>query len=252
MTRASELHSILTNNLRRVADRIEAACAKSHRPQNELTLVAVTKYAELDWVRALVDLGMTDLAESRPQQLASRASTLPTNIRWHLIGHLQRNKVESVLSVTHLIHSVDSARLAVAISKAAGKLEPQGSTATPRPRVLLEVNVSGEASKDGFSPTDLLESWPDLCALPAVSIEGLMTMAPLNESAEAARPVFQSLRRLRDQLEEASGGQCRLPVLSMGMSGDFEVAIQEGATHIRIGSSLFEGLTPATPGGQTH
>jgi pyridoxal phosphate enzyme (YggS family) len=227
--------SRLAGNLRRIRDRMGAACARSGRPERDVTLVAVTKYAELDWVRRLVELGVSELGESRPQQLVSRAEQLPAHVHWHLIGHLQRNKVESILPATARIHSVDSVRLAEAINNAARKLEL-------RPRLLLEVNVSGEQSKDGFVPADLLSAWPAILRLEFLSIDGLMTMAPLGDPVEAARPVFRSLRELRDHLVDASGGACHLPDLSMGMSGDFEVAIEEGATLVRIGSGLFEGL----------
>ena len=227
--------ALLTENLRRIRDRIEAACTRSGRAGSEVTLVAVTKYAELDWVRALVDLGVTELGESRPQQLVSRAEELPSHVHWHLIGHLQRNKVESILPSVDRIHSVDSVRLIEAINKAAQKLDL-------RPRLLLEVNVSGELSKDGFDPAELLLAWPAICRLESIAVGGLMTMAPLNDHADAARPVFRALRELRDRLSEASGGVCRLPELSMGMSGDFEIGIEEGATLIRVGGGLFEGL----------
>lgn len=234
----SRTTQILSDNLQRIRDRIEAACARAGRASHEVTLVAVTKYAELEWVRALVDLGLTDLGESRPQQLVSRAAELPPHIHWHLIGHLQRNKVEAILPVASRVHSVDSVRLIEAIQNAARKLQLQ-------PRLLLEVNVSGEQSKDGFDPEELLAAWPMIQALEDINVDGLMTMAPLNANIEGARPVFQALRQFRNQLVEASHGHSSLPELSMGMSGDFEIGIEAGATLIRIGSSLFEGLPPA-------
>ena len=227
--------TLLTENLRCIRERIEAACTRAGRRVGDVTLVAVTKYAELDWVRALVELGVTDLGESRPQQLVFRAGQLPPHVRWHLIGHLQRNKVESILPAVARIHSVDSVRLIEAINTGARKLGL-------RPRLMLEVNVSGEPSKDGFDPADLLSTWPALCRLESIAIEGLMTMAPLGDHVEAARPVFRALRELRDCLVDAASGACLLPDLSMGMSGDFEIAIEEGATLVRVGSGLFEGL----------
>lgn len=209
-------------------------------------MIAVTKYAELSWVQALYDLGVRDFGESRPQQLAQRARELPADVRWHLIGHLQRNKVSLVLPPTHLLHSVDSLRLAKEISREA---ERTGAT----PSLLLEVNVSGEASKDGFAPDDLIAQWPLLAELPHLSWNGLMTMAPLDRNAEQARPVFAALRRLREQLGKPSHSH-PLKDLSMGMSGDFEVGIEEGATFIRVGSLLFEGLAsePAAHRQQPH
>ena len=234
----SRTTQILSDNLQRIRDRIDAACARAGRSSHEVTLVAVTKYAEMEWVQALVDLGLTDLGESRPQQMVSRAAELPPHIRWHLIGHLQRNKVEAILPVASRIHSVDSVRLIEAIQKAARKLQL-------RPRLLLEVNVSGEQSKDGFDPEELLSAWPMIQTLEDINVDGLMTMAPLNTDLEGARPVFQALQQFRNQLVEASNGHASLPDLSMGMSGDFEIGIEAGATLIRIGSSLFEGLSPA-------
>ena len=227
--------SLLADNLCRIRERMEAACVRAGRSGGDVTLVAVTKYAELDWVRALVGLGVTDLGESRPQQLVSRAGLLPPDVRWHLIGHLQRNKVESILPAVDRIHSVDSVRLIEAINTGARKLGL-------RPRLMLEVNVSGEPSKDGFDPADLLSAWPAICHLESIAVGGLMTMAPLGDHVEAARPVFRALRELRDRLVDASGGASLLPDLSMGMSGDFEIGIEEGATLVRVGSGLFEGL----------
>lgn len=241
----STITTRLSGNLSRIRERIAAACARAGRSLEDVTLVAVTKYAELDWVRALVDLGVTELGESRPQQLVVRARELPPHVRWHLIGHLQRNKVESVLPVVDRIHSVDSVRLLDAISSAARKTPVREAAGVParRPGLLLEVNVSGESSKDGFETATLMNAWPEIQQAEAVSITGLMTMAPLSDNPESARSVFRRLRELRDRLAEASQGRFPLPDLSMGMSGDFEIGIEEGATLIRVGSSLFEGLT---------
>ena len=229
---------VLSKNLHRVRERIVSACARAGRSPDEVTLIAVTKYAELDWVRGLIDLGVTDLGESRPQQLVARAEQLPPHVRWHQIGHLQRNKADILLPVAARIHSVDSLRLIEHLAKSATKFGC-------RPRLLLEVNVSGEASKDGFNVEELLAAWPLILEHDSLTIDGLMTMAPLEDDPEAARPAFRGLRELRDRLRDASGGRCLLPDLSMGMSGDFEIGIEEGATMIRVGSSLFEGLAPA-------
>lgn len=222
----------LTDNLHAVRQRIAAAALRAGRDSHEVTLIAVTKYAELDSVRGLYDLGVRDFGESRPQQLVERAAQLPADVRWHLIGHLQRNKAALVLPHVALIHSVDSLRLASQLSSDAAK---QNRTAM----MLLEVNVSGEQQKDGFSPDDLRRNWPQLLALPQLSIQGLMTMAPLSDDAAASRPHFQALRLLRDELQTHLGAPL-LPHLSMGMSGDYEVGIAEGATHVRVGSALFD------------
>lgn len=225
----------LADNLQRVRSEIAAACERVGRSPNEVTLVAVTKYAELAWVRRLVELGFRDLAENRPQQFVERAEQLPPEIRWHLIGHLQRNKVKLVLPRTTLIHSVDSLRLLERISEVAAEQ-------SLRPRVLLEVNVSGEDSKDGLPVAELTSQWDALQAVPNVDVVGLMTMAPLTDDPTAARPVFRALRQLQDDLAARAASHTQLTELSMGMSGDFVVAIEEGATLVRIGSRLFEGL----------
>lgn len=228
------IHQKIGENLEFIQTAIESATRRSGRPAGSVELVAVTKYAEKEWVQALIDLGVRSLGESRPQQLARRADEFSDGIHWHLIGHLQRNKVDMVLPVTTLIHSVDSLRLLRKISASADRA---GRTQS----VLLEVNVSGETAKDGLSPDSLREQWHEFRSLPGIQIDGLMTMAPRSADPESTRPVFRSLRELRDEL--AADGDCPLAELSMGMSGDFEVAIEEGATLVRIGSSLFDGLT---------
>ena len=229
---------LIQRNLARIQQRIAAACDRAGRVPQAVRLVAVTKYAPLDWVRELVALGQVDLGESRPQQLALRAAQLSERhlpeVCWHLIGHLQRNKAELAVRKAGLIHSVDSFRLLDQLEQEARKQQRQ-------PRVLLEVNVSGEASKDGFNPDDLRAGSLRLAEYSALRIEGLMTMAPQTDDVEASRPVFATLRELRGELTTLSNGRLNIPQLSMGMSGDFEIAIEEGATLIRIGSSLFEG-----------
>lgn len=230
----SDLSRQIAENLAVLRHRIEEACGRSGRSAATVALVAVTKYATAAWVKELVDVGQLALGESRPQQLIERAAEFPGGVNWHLIGHLQRNKVRAVLPYVQLIHSVDSFRLAGRISQIAVEL-------ALTPRILLEVNVSGEASKDGFPVDQLSMDWPELCQLPQLQIDGLMTMAPASPHPEEARPVFRTLRLLRDTLRERDSAH-PLTELSMGMSSDFEVAIEEGATLIRIGSALFEGL----------
>lgn len=222
----------IAKNLRRVRERMAEACERSERDPQDVTLVAVTKYAPLEAVRELIAEGQLVLAESRPQQLLERAADL-TDPRpnWHLIGHLQRNKARKLLPVVDCIHSVDSLRLAETIDRL-------GEELVIKPRIFIEVNVAGETSKDGFDMIALQAAWPRLERLEHIVIGGLMTMAPYADDAESARPVFRELRALRDRL--ADGGRWPLPDLSMGMSGDFEVAIEEGATLIRVGHLLFE------------
>jgi PLP dependent protein len=232
--------SRIAANYAGVVERIATACRCVGRAPSEVRLVAVTKSAQVAWIEALVALGARDLAESRPQKLCERAALIepPVHghlpVHWHLIGQLQRNKVRKVLPVAGWIHSVDSLPLLRRIDEVAGEL-------AVRPRLLLEVNVSGEAAKSGFQPHELAEAWPLVAAVSNVEVAGLMTMAPLFDSPEAARPVFAGLRAFRDQLKMRDPA-CELPELSMGMSGDFEAAIEEGATMVRVGSRLFEGL----------
>lgn len=229
----------LRSNVEQVRLRMQQACERAGRNPDSVRLVAVTKYARIEWVQALVqELGFTDLAENRPQQLLARAALLPATVTWHLIGHLQSNKARAMLGAVRWIHSIDSFKLLTTLDRLAVDLrEP--------PRVLLEVNVSGEASKDGFNAAQLETGWEAVLACRRLDICGLMTMAPLSADPEAARPTFRGLRELRDRLTTQSAGRLALPELSMGMTGDFEVAIEEGATLIRVGSALFEGLADA-------
>lgn len=223
----------IAENYRNVRGRIAKACARVGREPSEVTFVAVTKYAPIDAVNELIALGQRDLGESRPQQLAERAELLQREAPiWHLIGHLQRNKARKILPLVSLIHSVDSVRLLEALDRLAEEMDL-------RPRVLLEVNVAGEESKEGFEPTELRAAWTRIEKLSRLDVCGLMTMAPYAEDPEVVRPVFRQLRELRDEL--AASGPLRLPELSMGMSGDFEVGIEEGATIVRVGSVLFDG-----------
>ncbi|MCA9075702.1 MAG: YggS family pyridoxal phosphate-dependent enzyme [Planctomycetaceae bacterium] len=232
---SSEQASIITANLATIQGKIEEAARASRRSPADVRLVAVTKYAELAWVRQLIDAGMTTLGESRPQQLVERAELLGDAVEWHLIGHLQRNKVRQVLPHVSLIHSIDTLRLLSRVGEIASELEL-------RPRVLLEVNVSGETSKDGFSSESLRAEWQQIVEQNSVVVDGLMTMAPASDDPEDARPTFAALRELRDELSSLAPG-LSLPELSMGMSGDYIVAIEEGATLVRIGSALFDGLS---------
>lgn len=230
----SPLAAQLQTRLATIRSRIEAATARANRDSHHVTLVAVTKYASAECVQALIDLGERELGESRPQQLEARAAqfTAADSIRWHLVGHLQRNKARRMLPVVELIHSVDSLRLLAALDRLAEE-------ADVTPHVLLEVNMSGEEAKHGFSPDGLRTAWGEAQTFERIRIEGLMTMAARSDDPEDARPAFRGLRELRDEL----GGVDKLPHLSMGMSGDFEIAVEEGATLVRIGSALFEGLT---------
>lgn len=227
----------LSANLAAVRARIAAAAQASGRPAAEVRLVAATKYVSAEITRAIVAAGCRDLGESRPQALWAKAESLADlpEVRWHLIGHLQRNKVERTLPVTALIHSVDSLRLAQAIDEAAVR---QGRPAA----ILLEVNVSGEPAKHGFTPAELEEQVPAIAALAHLELHGLMAMAGREELDHDPRREFALLRELLERLAPRVPAPERFRELSMGMSGDFEQAILEGATLVRVGSALFEGI----------
>jgi PLP dependent protein len=224
---AAQVESILRQRLAAVEERIAAACRRAGRRRDEVTLIAVTKTVSPEVAALLPGLGVVDLGESRPQELWRKAAALPASVRWHLIGHLQRNKIERTLPLVQWVHSADSERLLPAIDD---NLRRRNATLD----VLLEVNASGESSKHGFAPLDLPALRPLLVSLRQVRIRGLMTMAAHEDDPERCRPTFATLRALRDEFG--------WPHLSMGMSNDFEVAIEEGATMIRLGSVLFEGL----------
>ncbi len=230
----------LAERIRSAQTRIATAARRSGRPAGAVTLVAVTKTLPASVVAEANQSGLVVFGENRVQEgAAKRAEVQLPGTRWELIGHLQTNKVASALSSFDRIQSVDSLRLARAISERAAR----GEREFP---VLLEVNVAGEASKSGFSPDEILAAAPQVLALPRLRVEGLMTVAPIVERAEEVRPIFARLRELRDQLRTVSpsaldGGWAEL---SMGMSDDFEVAIEEGATLVRLGRVLF-GQRPA-------
>ncbi len=225
----------IAENVARIRERIARAAQRSGRATELITLVAVTKYVSAEIIRPLVAADCLELGESRPQQLWEKAAALADlPIRWHLIGHLQRNKVRRTLPLAALIHSVDSRRLIAAIDK-----EANGKGPIP---ILLEVNVSGESAKHGLSPEQIEPLLADLPNYANVSVRGLMCMAGLEGGPEEARRDFAVLRRLRDYLRPSCPPGVTLDELSMGMSGDFEEAIEEGATIVRIGSALFEGV----------
>ncbi len=249
----------LSSNLMEVQQEIIQACEKSGRLPNEVKLIAVTKYVRAPVIAALYDLGVRDVGESRPQNLAlrrsevedlfrsitsgsSRGEGLPADLKWHLIGHLQRNKADVALSKSDAIHSCDSERLLARLD--------QLLTVSPRPLPLfVEINVSGEASKHGFTPDEARAWWrtqaverPAGCMAQSHLPVGLMTMAPIDASPAELVQIFSGLKALKIELEAISP-ECRLPWLSMGMSGDFPIAIECGATHVRVGSRLFQGLS---------
>jgi pyridoxal phosphate enzyme (YggS family) len=231
----SSIRQLLAARLVAVEERIANACGRSGRQRDDVNLIAVTKTISIETAALLPELGLHDLGENRPQELWRKAAALPPSIRWHMVGHLQRNKIERTLPLITLMHSVDSDRLLL-------ELESEASLRSGNIDVLLEVNVSRESSKGGFSPDRVVSLVPLLVTLRHVCVVGLMTMAAPEKNAERCRPTFAELRRIRDRLREELAAPHDLKHLSMGMSNDYEVAIEEGATMVRLGTVLFEGM----------
>jgi len=234
-----DIRTRLADNLASVRARIMTAAAKSSRSADAVRLVAVTKYVDTQLAQLLVDLGCHDLGESRPQELWHKSETVVASgsqsVRWHMIGHLQRNKLARSLPVIALVHSGDSMRLLTTIDSI-------GREQNRRIATLVEVNVSGDATKHGFTPAELPALGEPLKSLTHVDIHGLMAMAGREGDLDSARREFAELRQLRDRLRSIWPAEVALDELSMGMSGDFDVAIEEGATIVRVGSALFDGL----------
>ncbi|MBU6326931.1 MAG: YggS family pyridoxal phosphate-dependent enzyme [Verrucomicrobia bacterium] len=226
-------------NLEKVGANIRAACEKVGRDASDVTLIAVSKtFAAADVNEAFL-AGQIHFGENRLQEAEGKIPLLPSALQWHYIGQLQRNKVRKVLPLFSMIHSIDSLRLAQYTNELAGEVGLF-------PRVFLQVNLAAETSKGGFSAEQLTESWDALLSLDRLEIQGLMTVPPIAVDPEKSRSWFARLRELRDQLQGKSG--VSLPALSMGMSGDYGVAIEEGATHVRVGSAVFGGREyPAAP-----
>lgn len=227
----------INDNLATIRERIARACDRAGRATDEVLLLAVSKGQSVAAVAAGVRAGLTAFGESKVQEAKQKIPLCPGALTWHMIGHLQTNKCRDAVELFAMIQSVDSLHLAGEISR---RCEPAGRVMP----VLLEVNVAGESSKFGYAPEQLLLDLDALNALPRIAIHGLMTIAPYTVEAERVRPFFRQLRELKQRCEDRLGAP--LPHLSMGMSGDFETAIEEGATIIRVGTALF-GARAASP-----
>jgi len=217
-------------NLNVIRRRIAAACARAGRAETAVTLLAVSKTHPPETIQAAVACGQLHFGENKIQEAKAKIPLCPGKARWQFIGHLQSNKVRDAVELFEMIQGVDSLAIAREISKRAEQ-------AARRMPILLEVNVAGEGSKFGYQPAALLTELAELNALPKIEIHGLMAIPPFTPVPEKSRPYFQKLRELKIQAEQLLGAP--LPHLSMGMSGDFEVAIEEGATIVRIGTALF-------------
>jgi PLP dependent protein len=222
--------SSIAENLERVREQIATAAANSGRSLDDVELVAITKTHPAESVREALEAGQILFGESRVQEARAKIPELPSNCRWHFVGHLQKNKIRHALPLFELLHSIDSLELARDINRIA---EEDGSY----PNVLLQVNVAGEGSKFGFSPDQLHAEIEKLLDLPRLTFSGLMCIPPLAEEAEASRKYFIQLRELREEVEHHCG--IKLTHLSMGMTNDYPVAIEEGATLVRVGTAIF-------------
>jgi len=220
----------LAENLERVRSQIADAAKKSERSLDEIELVAISKTHDAEKVRAAYEAGQSLFGEGKVQEARAKIPELPSSLRWHFVGHLQKNKIRHALPLFELFHGIDDVDLAREMNRIA---EEQGK----HPRILLEVNVAGEGSKFGFKPDKLRAEMEALLSLTRLSIEGLMTIPPLAEEAEASRKFFNDLRENRDALEKEF--DMKLPHLSMGMTNDFVVAVEEGATLVRVGTAIF-------------
>ena len=222
---------MIADNLKDVTLRISKSCEKAGRSQSSVKLICVTKEADVGNIEEALALGVTDIGENRVQDAVIKHRAIGNRVKWHLIGHLQTNKTRDAVRIFSLIHSVDSVRLAQEIQKCAQKLGK-------RQDVLIEVNTSGEESKFGIAPGDVSKFFKEVLLYPNINILGLMTIAPEVKNPEEVRPYFRKLRELRDELNTIHNTQYTM--LSMGMTNDFEAAIEEGTTMVRIGRAIFK------------
>lgn len=222
----------LEENLKNVEENIMAACKRAGRDRSEITLIAVSKTKPVDMLQEVYDQGIREFGENKVQELCDKIEVLPGDIHWHMIGHLQTNKVKYLVGKTALIHSVDSLHLAQEIEKQAAKQE----VIVP---ILVEVNIAEEKSKFGIHKEEAFELVKSIALLPHLQIQGLMTIAPFVEDPEDNRLYFRQIHQLSVDIKEQNIDNVRMDVLSMGMTGDYTVAIEEGATMVRVGTGIF-------------
>lgn len=223
---------MLKQNLEYVESEIQKACERSGRPRDAVTLIAVSKTKPVGTLQEAYDLGVRIFGENKVQELTEKYELLPDDIEWHMIGHLQRNKIKYIIEKAALIHSVDSVRLAEAIEKEA---EKRNLTAN----ILIEVNVAKEESKFGLLPEELDDFVDKVKDFPHICVKGLMTIAPNVENPEKNRPIFAYLRKLSVDIAKKNAHNITMSILSMGMTNDYQVAIEEGATMVRVGTGIF-------------
>lgn len=223
---------MLKENLSVVEENIKKACEKAERDRNEVTLIAVSKTKPVEMLEEVYDTGIRNFGENKVQEMCEKMDVLPKDIKWHMIGHLQRNKVKYIAGRTELIHSVDTYRLAEEINIQAKKK----NIIIP---ILVEVNIAGEESKFGTSAEDAMLLVEDISKLENVRIKGLMTIAPYVEDAEENRPYFRKIKQLAVDIANKNIDNVSMEILSMGMTGDYMVAIEEGSTMVRVGTGIF-------------
>ena len=223
---------MLKENLAKVEENIQAACDRAGRKREEVTLIAVSKTKPVEMLQEAYDLGVRVNGENKAQELASKYEVLPKDIHWHMIGHMQRNKVKYIIDKVSMVHSVDSVRLAEAIEKEAAKKD----ICMP---VLIEVNVAGEESKFGLSVEEVLPFLEEISSYEHLQVQGLMTIAPFVANPEENREVFQKLKKLSVDIAAKNINNVNMSVLSMGMTNDYQVAVEEGATMVRVGTGIF-------------
>lgn len=223
---------MVVENLKIVEEKIERACKRSGRKREEVTLIAVSKTKPVSMIEEAYDTGVRVFGENKVQELTEKYDLLPSDIQWHMIGHLQRNKVKYIIDKTSLIHSVDSLRLLETIDKEAGKKHVMA-------RVLLEVNMAKEETKFGLMPEEVMGFIDKVPQFKNVRVEGLMTIAPNTDNPETNRQIFSALRKLSVDIADKNIDNIHMGVLSMGMTNDYEVAIEEGATMVRVGTGIF-------------
>ncbi|OPX43234.1 hypothetical protein CLHUN_27820 [Ruminiclostridium hungatei] len=224
--------SEIKNNLDNIYDRIRTAAEKSGRRLEDINVVAVTKTVQTDRIQSVYEYGLRDMGENRVQELLEKYERLPADVRWHLIGHLQTNKVKYIIDKVEMIHSVDSLELAKEINSRAGKHNRKID-------VLLQVNVSGEETKFGISPEEVYEYVNEIAKMDNISLRGLMTIAPYTQDPQDIRPVFRNLYNIYIDIKRKRIDNVSMDYLSMGMSNDFEVAVEEGANMVRVGTGIF-------------
>ena len=223
---------MLRDNLKKVEENIQAACDRSGRNRDEITLIAVSKTKPVEMLQEIYDENIRDFGENKVQELCDKIEKMPSDIKWHMIGHLQRNKVKYIVGKVALIHSVDSYRLAEEISIQAKK----HNTIVP---ILAEVNIAHEESKFGISEEDAILLVKEISELENIRIMGLMTIAPYVENPEDNRMYFRKIKELSVDINSKNIDNVSMEIISMGMTGDYEVAIEEGATMIRVGTGIF-------------